>query len=304
MDCTFASDNTSGVHPKVMEALNKANVGAAEPYGDDPWTAEAEGCFKALFGGDVDVFLVPLGTGANVLGFNRMIRSWHSVLCSDMAHTHTSESGAVEAVVGCKMTPIPSVHGKISAGALSAYLTDMGSPHHSQPGLVALTQSTEVATVYTPEEIRAIVDVAHANGLYVHMDGARIANATVALCCDVRSFTKDLGVDMMSFGGTKNGMLMAESVVVFNKDFVRDPPQAEPPACLQDAVPCGPVHSVFQGRVVAGKRPARQQYGPSACGSHFRYAARGAGSSRGKQWRVRQHEAGAHSRIAAAVHVP
>lgn len=97
MDCTFASDNTSGVHPKVMEALNKANVGAAEPYGDDPWTAEAEGCFKALFGDDVDVFLVPLGTGANVLGFNRMIRSWHSVLCSDMAHTHTSESGAVEA---------------------------------------------------------------------------------------------------------------------------------------------------------------------------------------------------------------
>ena len=98
-----------------------------------------------------------------------------------MAHTHTSESGAVEAVVGCKMTPIPSVHGKISAGALSAYLTDMGSPHHSQPGLVALTQSTEVATVYTPEEIKAIVDVAHANGLFVHMDGARIANAAVAL---------------------------------------------------------------------------------------------------------------------------
>ena len=222
MDCTFASDNTSGVHPKVMEALNKANVGAAEPYGDDPWTAEAEGCFKALFGDGVDVFLVPLGTGANVLGFNRMIRSWHSILCSDMAHTHTSESGAVEAVVGCKMTPIPSVHGKISAGALSAYLTDMGSPHHSQPGLVALTQSTEVATVYTPEEIKAIVDVAHANGLFVHMDGARIANAAVALGCDVRSFTKDLGVDMMSFGGTKNGMMMAESVVVFNKDFVRD----------------------------------------------------------------------------------
>ena len=122
MDCTFASDNTSGVHPKVMEALNKANVGAAEPYGDDPWTAEAEGCFKELFGDDVDVFLVPLGTGANVLGFNRMVRSWHSVLCSDMAHTHTSESGAVEAIVGCKMTPIPSVHGKISAGALSAKL--------------------------------------------------------------------------------------------------------------------------------------------------------------------------------------
>ena len=226
MDCTFASDNTSGVHPKVMEALNKANVGAAEPYGDDPWTAEAEGCFKALFGDDVDVFLVPLGTGANVLGFNRMIRSWHSILCSDMAHTHTSESGAVEAVVGCKMTPIPSVHGKISAGALSAYLTDMGSPHHSQPGLVALTQSTEVATVYTPEEIKAIVDVAHANGLFVHMDGARIANAAVALGCDVRSFTKDLGVDMMSFGGTKNGMMLNTTPV--NIAIIKTTPIAIP----------------------------------------------------------------------------
>ena len=216
MDCTFASDNTSGVHPKVMEALNKANVGAAEPYGDDPWTAEAEGCFKALFGDDVDVFLVPLGTGANVLGFNRMIRSWHSILCSDMAHTHTSESGAVEAVVGCKMTPIPSVHGKISAGALSAYLTDMGSPHHSQPGLVALTQSTEVATVYTPEEIKAIVDVAHANGLFVHMDGARIANACASLGLSLRALTVDCGIDVLSFGGTKNGLMMGECVIVFD----------------------------------------------------------------------------------------
>ena len=249
------------------------------------------------------MFLVPLGTGANVLGFNRMIRSWHSILCSDMAHTHTSESGAVEAVVGCKMTPIPSVHGKISAGALSAYLTDMGSPHHSQPGLVALTQSTEVATVYTPEEIKAIVDVAHANGLFVHMDGARIANAAVALGCDVRSFTKDLGVDMMSFGGTKNGMMMAESVVVFNKDFVRDFVTLRKQN-LQLASKMRFLAAQYIAYFKDGLWPARQQYGPSACGSHFRYAARGAGSSCGKQWRVRQYEAGAHSRIAAAVHVP
>ena len=130
-----------------MEALNKANVGAAGPYGDDPkWTAEASAASRRCSAMASDTCSsVLLGTGANVLGFNRMIRSWHSILCSDMAYTHTSESGAVEAVVGCKMTPIPSVHGKISAGALSAYLTDMGSPHHSQPGLVALTQSTEVS---------------------------------------------------------------------------------------------------------------------------------------------------------------
>ncbi len=223
-DATFASDNTSGVHPKIMEALQKANVGAAEPYGDDPWTAEAEKRFRALFGDDIEVFLVPLGTGANTLGFNRMVRSWQSVLCSDMAHTCTTESGAIEAVVGCKMTPIPSVHGKIAAEAIPAFLTEMGNPHHNQPGLIALTQSTEVATVYTPEEIRAIVEVAHANGLYVHIDGARIANATAALGVGVRSFTRDLGVDMMSFGGTKNGLMMAESVVVFNKDLARDMP--------------------------------------------------------------------------------
>lgn len=222
MDYIFASSNTSGVHPKVMEALNKANVGAVEPYGDSPWTAEAEGCFKALFGGDVGVFLVPLGTGANVLGFNRMIRSWRSILYSDTAHTHTSESGAVEAVVGYEMTPIPPVHGKTSVGAFSVYLTDTGSLHHNQPGLVALVQPTEVVMVYTPEEIKAVVDVARANGLFVYMDGARIVDTAVVLGCDVRSFTKDLGMDMMSFGGTENGMMMAESVVVFNKDFARD----------------------------------------------------------------------------------
>ncbi len=224
MDCTFASDNTSGAHPKVMEALLRANSGPAEPYGDDPWTAEAEASFRRLFGDDARVFLVPLGTGANVLGFNSMVRSWQAILCSDMAHTHTTESGAVEAIVGCKMLPLPSVHGKIKPEDLLPHFAALGDAHHNQPRLVALTQATEVGTVYTPEEIRAIADLAHAHGLYVHMDGARIANAVAALGCDVRTLTRDAGVDVMSFGGTKNGLMMAESVVIFNQDFARDFP--------------------------------------------------------------------------------
>ena len=218
----FASDNTSGVHPLILEALGRANTGAALPYGDDPWTAEAEAAFKGLLGEDIDVFLVPLGTAANTLGFNSILRSWHAVVCSDMAHTHTTESGAIEAVVGCKMLPVASRHGKIAAADIPAFFSDFGSPHHSQPRLVALTQSTEVGTVYTPDEIRAITDTAHRNGMYVHMDGARIANAVAALGGDVRAVTRDLGIDVMSFGGTKNGLMMAESVVFFNRDFARD----------------------------------------------------------------------------------
>lgn len=219
---TFDSDNTSGVHPRIMDALNRANVGAACPYGDDPWTAEAVECFKSRFGDDIDVFFVPLGTGANVLGFNSMLRSWNAILCSDMAHTHTTESGAVEAVIGCKMIPIPSVHGKIMAEDIPPRLHTLGSQHQSQPRVVALTQATEVATLYTVEEIRAITDTAHRHGLFVHMDGARIANATAALGDNVRALTRDLGVDVLTFGGTKNGMMMGEAVVFFNRECARD----------------------------------------------------------------------------------
>ena len=222
MNCMFASDNTSGIHPKVLEALACANEGTALPYGDDPWTAEAEACFRTLFGDDIDVFLVPLGTGANILAFNSMVRSWNAVICSDIAHTLTTESGAVEAIVGCKMLGVPSVHGKIDPGAVEACLGMLGDPHHNQPRLVALTQATEVGTLYTPDEIRALCDCAHRHGLFVHVDGARIANAVAAQGMDVRSLTRDLGVDVMSFGGTKNGMMMGEAVLIFNRDFARD----------------------------------------------------------------------------------
>lgn len=231
-ECRFASDNTSGVHPRILEALARANTGAALPYGDDPWTQQAENRFKTLFGEDIAVFLVPLGTGANTLALKTMARSWDAVLCSDLAHTYTTESGAVEAIVGCKMHPLSSVQGKIRAEDIPLCLTEKGSPHHNQPRVVALAQPTEVGTVYTEEEIRNIVQVAHDNGLFVHMDGARIANAAVALGKPVRCFTKDLGVDALSFGGTKNGMLSGEAVIFFNTAFTRDFPTIRK-QCLQ-----------------------------------------------------------------------
>ncbi|MEG2172766.1 MAG: beta-eliminating lyase-related protein [Desulfovibrionaceae bacterium] len=220
--CTFASDNTSGVHPNILQALERVNVGAAKPYGDDPWTAEAEAAFRTLFGDDIDVFLVMLGTGANTLGLRAMTRPWQAILCSESAHTHTTESGAVEAQIGCKMLPLPTVNGKIRAADILGPLQDLGSAHHSQPRVLALTQATEVATLYSLEELREICDVAHKNGLLVHMDGARIANATAALGGDVRALTRDVGVDMLSFGGTKNGMLCGEAVVIFNHALAQD----------------------------------------------------------------------------------
>ncbi|MEG2005330.1 MAG: beta-eliminating lyase-related protein, partial [Bilophila sp.] len=173
-----------------------------------------------------------LGTGANTLAFNSMLRSWNAILCSDMAHTCTTESGAVEAIVGCKMLPIPSVHGKIQASDIVPHLANLGSQHQNQPRVVALTQATEVGTLYTPEELRAITETAHQHGLYVHMDGARIANATAALGGNVRALTRDLGVDVLSFGGTKNGMMMGEAVVFFNREFAHSFPTMRK-QCLQ-----------------------------------------------------------------------
>lgn len=220
--CTFASDNTSGVHPRLLQALERANTGAAKPYGDDPWTAKAETAFRKIFGKDIDVFLVMLGTGANILGLRAMTRPWQSIICSDAAHTHTTESSAVEALSGCKMLPLPSKHAKIRAADILGPLQSRGNAHHPQPRVLALTQATEVATLYQVEELREICDLAHKNGLLVHMDGARIANATAALGGDVCTFTRDVGVDMLSFGGTKNGMMCGEAVVIFNRALAQD----------------------------------------------------------------------------------
>lgn len=217
----FASDNTSGVHPKVMQALLAANEGPAVPYGDDPWTARAVAGFHRLFGEDVDVFLVPHGTGANVLALRGMVRPWRTVLLSQVGHPVAAESSAVEAVSGCRLALLPSHHGKVNPQDIAPAF-HVHAPHETAPGVLALTQSTELGTVYTAEELRVLCACAHAHDIPVFLDGARFANAAAATGKDPRTLARETGVDVMTFGGTKNGLMYGEAVIIFNRVFAQD----------------------------------------------------------------------------------
>lgn len=212
----FASDNNSGIHPAVLEAIAAANTGHSIGYGDDIWTDAAVGLFKKEFGNETEVFIVLTGTGANILGIQSSVRSFHSVICAETAHIHTDECGAPEKFTGSKLIPILTSDGKITPGQIEKHLHGFDFEHHSQPGLISITQVSEVGTVYTVNEIKALADLAHRNGMFLHMDGARISNAAVSLSLPFRSFTKDAGVDILSFGGTKNGMMIGEAVLFFN----------------------------------------------------------------------------------------
>jgi len=213
----FASDNNSGIHSEILKAIESANSGHSIGYGDDPWTNEAISLFKNEFGNDTEVLFVLTGTGANILGIQSAIRSFHSVICADTAHIQMDECGAPEKFTGSKLISIATQNGKITPEKIKTHLHGFGFEHHSQPGLISITQVTELGTVYTAEEIRALADLAHANNMYLHMDGARISNAAVSLGLPFRTFTKDAGVDILSFGGTKNGMMIGEAVLFFNK---------------------------------------------------------------------------------------
>lgn len=209
----FASDNSSGVHPKAMEALARANVGHVLAYGGDAWTEAATRRFKALLGEEIEVFFVFNGTAANVLGLTALTRPYHAVLCAQGAHVDVDECGAPERFTGCKLVPIPTPDGKLTPGLVAPHVKGLGVEHHAQPAVVTITQSTEVGTVYSAREVKALAEWCHARGLRLHMDGARIANAAAALGGDVRASTRDAGVDVLSFGGTKNGMMFGEAVV-------------------------------------------------------------------------------------------
>ncbi len=222
MNCMFASDNTSGAHSLIMEAVQKVNTGSCKPYGEDEYSKQAEKMFKSIFGEDIEMFFALNGTATNVLAIRSILRPWHGTICSDIAHIHTDECGAPEANTGTKLLVYPAVNGKLVPEAIEHYLPDLENVHHSKPVLVSLSQTTEQGTVYTHEEIKALTNLAHAHGLYVHMDGARIANAAATLGLDVKAFTKDAGVDVLSFGGTKNGMMMGEAVIYFNKALIQD----------------------------------------------------------------------------------
>ena len=216
---SFASDNNSGVHPLVMEALVEANQGHCVAYGDDSYSAAARNSVRATFGEQAEVFFVYNGTGANVTALSALTRSWNAVICSDCAHINVDECGAPERCAGIKLLGEASVDAKIGPEAIERQLHCLGFQHHSQPGVVSLTQATELGTVYSPDEIRAVADCAHANGLAVHMDGARLANAAVALDTGLRELTTDCGVDVLSFGGTKNGLMFGEAVIFLNPEY-------------------------------------------------------------------------------------
>jgi threonine aldolase len=212
----FASDNAAGALPEVLDALVAANVGHALAYGADRWTAEAEARFRDMFGPQSQAFLVWNGTGANVMALATMARPGDAVVCSEWAHIHVDETGAPERVAGVKLLPQPTPDAKLHPAQLEELAHLIGVQHHAQPSVVSLTQSTELGTVYAPGEVADLCDTAHRMGMLVHMDGARIANATAALGGTVtalREFTVDAGVDVISFGGTKAGLAFGEAVV-------------------------------------------------------------------------------------------
>jgi len=218
----FASDNNAGVHPEILEAIARANQGHVVAYGDDPYTRSAIAKFQEHFGDDIDVFFTFNGTGANVLGLQALNRSYHAVLCSDYAHIYTDECGAPEKHTGCKLIPLPHQDGKITLDSVRHAYHGIGDQHHVQTRVISITQASEMGTVYQPEEIQALARFAHERGMFLHMDGARIANAAVSLGQTLRQATRDLGVDVLSFGGTKNGIMGGEAVVFFNHALSAD----------------------------------------------------------------------------------
>lgn len=213
---SFASDNNSGVHPAIMEALVRANRQHALGYGDDPWTEEAVRKIRETFTADCEPLFVFNGTGSNVIALQLMTRPYHSILCAETAHIYVDECGSPVKMTGCQIRPVVTPDGKLTPELIRPYLHGFGDQHHSQPGAIYLSQCTELGTVYTPEELKTITSLAHQHGMLVHMDGARIANACAFLNLSLKALTVDCGMDVLSFGGTKNGLMMGECVIVFN----------------------------------------------------------------------------------------
>ncbi len=212
----FGSDNHSGISPEIVEAIAKANVDHALAYGDDEYCQRAIELLRKEFGEQASVYFVFNGTGANVLSIDAMCRSHHAVVCAETAHIHVDECGAPQRIVGCKLLTVATPDGKLTPELVKTQLHGFGFEHHSQPRAISIAQSTELGTLYTLDDIRALSELAHQYNMYLHMDGARLANAAVALGCTFQEMTTDCGVDILSFGGTKNGMLMGESCIVLN----------------------------------------------------------------------------------------
>jgi threonine aldolase len=219
---SFASDNNAGVHPEMIEAIKAANDGHVIAYGDDHFTARAVKLFQKNFGRDVAVHFVFGGTGANVLGLKAIIKSHQAIVCAETAHVNVDECGAPENFTGCKLLPLPTPDGKLRIEQIKPLLHAIGNEHHVQPRVISVSQATEMGTVYTKKELKTLAAFAHDNGMLLHVDGARIANAAVSLKATLKEITADAGVDVLSFGGTKNGMMYGEAVIFFDKKLAVD----------------------------------------------------------------------------------
>ncbi|MEO9170148.1 MAG: aminotransferase class V-fold PLP-dependent enzyme [Candidatus Baltobacteraceae bacterium] len=216
---SFASDNNAPVAPEIMQAIADENRGDAIGYGRDDRTAQAIEKFRAHFGAETDVFFAFNGTGANVVALSCVVKPWESVLCPATAHLQTDECGAFERFTGSKMIPIPTRDGKLTVADLEPHVHAGEEEHHSKPRVISISQSTEYGGVYERREVRELCSFAHDHGLIFHVDGARISNAAAALGTTPRALTKDLGVDILSFGGTKNGLMLGEAICFFNPDL-------------------------------------------------------------------------------------
>ncbi len=219
---SFASDNNAVVHPEVLEAVRRANERHVVGYGDDPYTEAAVAKFRAEFGNDIEVFFVFNGTAANSLSLHTLTRPHHAILCPEQSHIYTDECGAPERFTGCKLIPLPAPDGKLQIETVAHAYHGIGDQHHVQPRVVSITQATEMGTIYKPSEVEALAGFVHERKMFLHMDGARISNAVTAQGMSLRQATRDLGVDVLSFGGTKNGLMGVEAVVFFHPELAQD----------------------------------------------------------------------------------
>jgi threonine aldolase len=215
---TFASDNCAGIHPLVLAAISEANVGHAPSYGADPVTSEATELFRQHFGADAEVFFTFNGTGANVVGLQSLLRPFEAVICAESAHINVDECGAPERFLGSKLITVPTLNGKLTPELVDAAVTGVGDEHHVQPRVVSITQSTEVGTCYTVAEVTALAQRIHQLNMWLHVDGARLSNAAAHLGVGLGAFGSSSGVDVLSYGATKNGAMGAEAVVSFRPD--------------------------------------------------------------------------------------
>lgn len=222
MNRGFVSDNCAGVHPDVLRAIEACNMGHAPSYGGDSWCDRAAEKFVELFQKSAPVRFVFNGTGANVLSLSTAVKPYHAILCAESAHINSDETGAPERALGAKLLDIPCANGKLNPDDVAPYLSVRGNVHHSQPRVLSITNVTEWGTVYSPDEIRALSVIAHENGMILHMDGARIANAVIACECSMAEMTWKAGLDILSFGGVKNGTMFGEAVVFFNESLAEE----------------------------------------------------------------------------------